>query len=109
MLKKMDLEKAITIVSLLLLPAGGFWIYDLSDRLETGRQALADATRGDAEGLILQLGSIEKQMGDLQETSKRHPPANASTYFEKMVHQTRLPSYGAALSHQRLSKQGRKA
>ena len=85
-LRDMDLYKAIILLSWLAIPAVGWWALDLSDQVEVGRKAIADATRrgGDLE----EIGKYQKA---IEEQRKRslvgEIPSEFEVYFEKRIYE----------------------
>lgn len=84
LLQNLDLYKVIILASLVLLPGVGFWAYHLEGELQTGRLAIADATK--RGGFLEEIGkyeeAVEKQVrnqGGTQGTD------TSKLYFNKWI------------------------
>lgn len=60
LLRNMDLYKGIVLLSLVLLPLGGWWVRDLQEQIDLSRIALANATR--RGGLLEKIGQLQKKI-----------------------------------------------
>ncbi|MBK8100073.1 MAG: hypothetical protein IPK26_23465 [Planctomycetes bacterium] len=58
-LKDMDLYKGIILVSVLLLPAIGWWAWSLDKQIEATKAAITEATR--PGGLLEQIGALQQK------------------------------------------------
>jgi hypothetical protein len=84
-LRGLDLYKGIVLVSLLLLPAAGGWVWSLHGGIEATQRALAEATR--PRGLIEEIGQLQRQMETVVRNKTRDEVAtrNHGEYFEGKI------------------------
>lgn len=59
-LRNLDLYKVIVLLSLVLLPLGGYWCHDLEQQVVASRKAIVEATR--PGGLLEQIGNLQKKV-----------------------------------------------
>lgn len=92
-LRNMDLYKAIVLLSLVLLPLGGWMIKNQDDEIAACRKAIAEATR--SGGLLEQIGSLQSQVEVVVQNRRSMSDAikNPGTYFEDQI----LAAGGSAL------------
>jgi len=82
--KEMDLYKGIILLSVILLPLGGWWISNLDEQISLCEGALRDATK--RGGYLEEIGKLQKQI----ETVARNRRSGAiikdpRTYFEGQI------------------------
>lgn len=95
-LKNLDLERAIILVSLLLMPVAGGWAYYLDSQIEVGVNARAAATR--PKGFIERVATLQKQItqfkqGERAGDTEREP----RVYFEKAVRDAQAGGTGGEI------------
>lgn len=59
-LRNLDLYKAIVLLSLVVLPVGGWWCYQLEESKDACKKAIYEATR--SGGLLEQIGNLQKKV-----------------------------------------------
>ena len=59
-LRSLDLYKAIVLLSLVLLPLGGWWIKTLDDRITASKKAIDDARR--PGGVLERIGAMQRKV-----------------------------------------------
>jgi hypothetical protein len=83
-LKNLDLERAIILVSLLLIPVAGGWAYYLNNQIKVGELAMSAATKHN--GFIEKIATLQKQItqfkqGETAGDTEKEP----RVYFDKAV------------------------
>jgi hypothetical protein len=93
LLRSLDLYRVIVILSLLLLPAGGWWVTKLDESIAACKKTIEEARR--SGGLLEQIGSLQRKIEvvvqnkrNMSETIKQ-----PSIYFEGQI----LAAGGTAL------------
>jgi hypothetical protein len=84
-LKNLDLYKVIVLLSVVLLPAGGWWCMHLDEQIELCRKAAHEASR--PGGLIEQIGSLQQKV-DLvvqNRSSSTGATSQPRTYFDTQI------------------------
>lgn len=83
--RSMDLYKAIVLVSVVLLPLGGFWIMNLDEEIRLCKQAITAAER--PGGLIEEIGSLQKKIEIVAQNRRSTSAAiqEPRTYFEGQI------------------------
>ena len=83
--RSMDLYKAIVLVSLILLPLGGWWVLQLDREIADCKQAIRLAER--SGGLLEQIGSLQKQIEVVAKNrlSTSEAIRDPRTYFEGQI------------------------
>lgn len=83
-LKNLDLERTIILVSLLLIPVAGGWVYYLSKQIDVGLQARSAATK--SKGFIERIATLQKQITQFKQGEKAgDTQKEPGVYFEKAV------------------------
>ena len=84
-LKTMDLYKGIILMSVLLLPAGAWWVNDLQKKIESCEASLRDSTR--AGGWLEEIGSLQKKIEMVAQNSRTTSRAieNPAVYFQGQI------------------------
>jgi hypothetical protein len=59
-LRSLDLYKVVILLSLVLLPLGGWYVMQLDEDIAASKKAIQDATRRD--GLLEQIGTLQKKV-----------------------------------------------
>lgn len=92
-LRNLDLYKAIVLLSLVLLPLGGWLIKVQDDEILACRKAIAEATK--PGGLAEQIGRLQRQVEVVVQNKRGMSEAikNPGTYFEDQI----LAAGGSAL------------
>ncbi|MFN9703704.1 MAG: hypothetical protein ACK595_02650 [Planctomycetota bacterium] len=80
-----DLYKGIVLASLLLLPIGGWAVYDRAQQIEACNAAIADATR--AGGVLEEIGSLQRKVEIVVQNKRGISDAveKPTTYFEGQI------------------------
>ena len=83
--KTMDLYKGIILVSVLLLPAGGWWINKLQEQIDSCQTALQQAKR--EGGWLEEIGSLQKKIEVVAQNRRMTSGAidNPSVYFQGQI------------------------
>lgn len=83
--RSMDIYKAIVLLSIVLLPLGGWWIMTLDEEIRLCTQAIAQAER--PGGLIEEIGSLQKKIEIVAQNKRITSDAIADprTYFEGQI------------------------
>ncbi len=83
--RNMDLYKAIVLLSLVLLPAGGWMVKLIDDDLVACKKAIHDATK--AGGVVEEIGSLQRKVEVVIQNQRGLSDAiNAPrTYFEEQI------------------------
>jgi len=81
--KDMDLYKGIILVSLLLLPAGGWWISTLDEQITQCEAALRMATK--RGGYLEEIGRLQKQVEVVAQNRRSVSIEDPRTYFEGQI------------------------
>ena len=84
-LRNMDLYKAIVLLSLLLLPLGGWWCSRTNDEIDLCKKSITDATR--SGGLLEQIGSLQKKVEVVAQNKRTTSDAIniPRTYFQGQI------------------------
>ncbi len=83
-LKNLDLERAIILVSLILMPIAGGWAYYLENQIEEGLAARAAATK--PKGFIERIATLQKQIKQFKEGERAgDTEKEPRLYFDKAV------------------------
>lgn len=84
-LKNMDLYQGIILLSVFLLPAGGWWVNDLSEKVAKSERALRDATK--QNGFLEEIGELKKKIENVNANKRTTSDAiqDPSTYFEGQI------------------------
>jgi len=84
-LKNMDLYQGIILLSVFLLPAGGWWVNDLNNQIAQSEQALDEATR--PGGFLEEIGELQKKIEMVAANKRKTSDAiqDHSTYFEGQI------------------------
>lgn len=92
-LRTLDLYKAIVLLSLLALPAGGWYLMSLDDAIAASKRALQDARR--SGGLLEQIGQLQRKVEVVAANKRSTGDAikEPRTYFEGQI----LAAGGSAL------------
>jgi hypothetical protein len=92
-LRNLDLYTSIVLLSLVLLPAGGFWIWKLDGEIAASKKAIDDATR--KGGLLEEIGTLQRKVEVVVQNERSTSDAIRlwRTYFEGQI----LAAGGAAL------------
>lgn len=83
-MKSLDLEKVIILLSLLLLPAAGYWVYYLNGRIEKGQAALARET-AQPEGTIVEIHTLQQQITNTKRNLERASVGDPRVYFSQQI------------------------
>jgi hypothetical protein len=88
-LRTMDLYKAIILLSLILLPLGGWWVYDLEKSITASKRAIDDATRRPG-GLLEEIGSLMRKIEVVVQNRRSTTESinDPGTYFEGQIFAT---------------------
>ena len=89
--KQMDLYKAIVLLSVVLLPLGGWWINELDTQIELCDRALYDATK--RGGLIEEIGALQRQIEVVEQNRRSTSDTieQPGIYFEQQILQSASP------------------
>lgn len=92
-LRAMDLYKAIVLLSLVLLPLGGFLIKGLDDTIAASKKAITEAAR--SGGLLEQIGALQSKVEVVVQNKRSTSDAirDPRQYFEGQI----LAAGGSAL------------
>lgn len=84
-LKSMDLYQGIILLSVVLLPAGGWWVNELDNEIELCERALHDATK--SNGFLEEIGELQKKIEIVAQNRRTTSDAiqDPSTYFEGQI------------------------
>ncbi|MFT4513782.1 MAG: hypothetical protein ACI91B_002488 [Planctomycetota bacterium] len=82
-LKTMDLYKGIILMSVLLLPAGGWWVNKLQTNIESCEKSLRDS-KGSG-GWLEEIGSLQKKIEVVAQNSTSTEIGNPPVYFEGQI------------------------
>jgi hypothetical protein len=84
-LKTMDLYKGIILMSVLLLPAGGWWVSKLQTEIEQCEDALYQATK--TGGMLEEIGSLQKRIEVVAQNRRNMGSAieTPSIYFQGQI------------------------
>jgi hypothetical protein len=84
-LRTLDLYKAIVLLSLLALPAGGWYVLSLDESIAACKKTLQDAKR--PGGLIEQIGSLQRKVEVVVQNRSSMGTAikEPRTYFEAQI------------------------
>ncbi len=83
-LKNLDLERAIILVSLLLMPVAGGWAYYLNNQIDAGLEARDAATK--SKGFIERIATLQKQITQFKKGERAgDTDTEPRLYFEKAV------------------------
>lgn len=84
-LKTMDLYQGIILLSIILLPAGGWWVNNLSNDIADCERALHDATK--PNGFLEEIGELQKKIEIVAANRRTTSDAiqDPSTYFEGQI------------------------
>ncbi|MFY9343866.1 MAG: hypothetical protein WAT39_15355 [Planctomycetota bacterium] len=84
-LRTLDLYKAIVLLSLVLLPVGGWMIKTVDDTIVATKKAIADASR--QGGVLEQIGTLQKKVEVVVKDSRGTKDAirDARGYFEGQI------------------------
>ncbi len=95
--KNLDLERAIILVALLLMPVAGGWVYYLQNQIKLGKEALQDAI-SEPDGQIMMIAMLQKQITQLKKgESAGDQVKEPRVYFERAVRQAQA-NYGDVAS-----------
>ena len=88
-LRTMDLYKAIILLSLILLPLGGWWVYGLESTITASKRAIEDATRRPG-GLLAEIGSLMQKIEVVVQNRRSTTESinDPGTYFEGQIFAT---------------------
>lgn len=81
--KEMDLYKGIILLSVVLLPLGGWWINGLDAQIVSCQAALRTATK--RGGYLEEIGKLQKQIEVVAQNRRAVSIENPSTYFETQI------------------------
>lgn len=82
--KNLDLYKGLILACLLLLPAGGYWVYTLQKQIKECDIAIAAATR--TGGVIEQIGELQRKMDTIKSNrTLLESLTNPGFYFDKQI------------------------
>ena len=88
-LTKLDLERTIILISALLMPVAGGWVYYLHSAIGEGEVARYDAIRH--KGHIMQIAQRQKQISQFKKGDGAHKNVkDPRTFFERMVRKSQL-------------------
>jgi hypothetical protein len=94
--KNLDLERAIILVSLLLMPVAGGWVYYLNNQIKDGIRATAVATK--QNGLIERIATLKKQITQFKQGERAgDTDKEPRLYFEKAVRDAQAKDRGAGV------------
>jgi hypothetical protein len=84
-LRTMDLYKAIVLLSLVLLPLGGWLIKGVDERIELSRAAIRNGTQ--PNGTLEQIGGLQKKVEVVNQNKRTTTDAisQSRTYFEGQI------------------------
>jgi hypothetical protein len=84
-LRSMDLYKAIVLLSLVLLPLGGWWVMRLDSKIVASKKAIDEAKR--PGGLIEQIGSLQRKVEVVVQNKRSTSDSinDPRTYFEGQI------------------------
>ena len=95
-LKNLDLERAIILVSLLLMPVAGGWAYYLTKQIEEGKMATAQATK--PNGFIESIATLQKQITQFKKGEKAgDTDERPRVYFENAVREAQARGSGGGI------------
>lgn len=85
-LRTMDLYKAIILLSLILLPLGGWWVYGLEESITACKRAIADANRRPG-GLLEEIGVLQRKVEVVVQNRRSTTESinDPGTYFEGQI------------------------
>ncbi|MCK5942944.1 MAG: hypothetical protein KAI24_13285 [Planctomycetes bacterium] len=82
-LKDMDLYKGIILLSVVLLPLGGWWISSLDEQIVQCEAALRTATK--PGGYLEEIGKLQKQIEIVAQNRRSVSIEDPRTYFEGQI------------------------
>jgi len=84
-LKTMDLYQGIILFSLVLLPAGGWWVNSLTEEIALCETALRNATK--RGGLLEEIGELQKKIEVVAQNQRSTSQAvdEPSQYFQEQI------------------------
>ena len=84
-LRSMDLYKAIVLLSLVLLPLGGWWVMRLENKIDASKKAIDEARR--PGGLIEEIGSLQRKVEVVVQNKRSTSDSinDPRTYFEGQI------------------------
>lgn len=84
-LRSLDLYKAIVLLSLVLLPLGGFWIKTLDDTIAASKLAIEEARR--PGGVLEQIGALQRKVEVVVQNKRSTSDAikDPRRYFEGQI------------------------
>ena len=85
MFRDMDLYKAIVLLSVVLLPLGGWLVKGLDDEIEASRRTLQEARK--PNGLVEQIGALQRKVEVVVQNKRSTTDAitQPNTYFEGQI------------------------
>lgn len=81
--KNLDLYKVIVLLSLVLLPLGGWWITKIDEQIGLCRRAKDEATR--AGGLLEEIGQYQRKIEIVAQTRGSAGVSEPVTWFEGQI------------------------
>ena len=83
--KEMDLYKGIILLSVVLLPLGGWWIHNLDGEIQKCEDSLRAATR--RGGFVEDIGKLQKQIETVAQNRRSNDGGiqDPRTYFEGQI------------------------
>lgn len=83
--RSMDLYKAIVLLSLVLLPVGGWHVMSLDEEIAQCKQAISQAER--PGGLLEEIGTLQKKIEVVAQNRRQTTDAisNSGAYFEGQI------------------------
>ena len=86
-MKQLDLYKVIILLSLVLLPAVGYWAYSMDQEIAAGKEALEDARK--ARGDLEEIGKFQKAIEEQRANRDRRGGLESyDLYFQRQIQTT---------------------
>lgn len=87
-LRDIDLYKGVILLSLILLPLAGWWIYRAGEEIKAAERAVVEASRNG--GYIEEIGKLQRQIEIVErnKTSASQAKLDHGTYFQGQIYQS---------------------